>query len=118
MTGRGSDFAAFKRAFEGEDFQRWISFYADDAGWMKYRHSSPPRSPNRMVGERRVADSLARICGADLGITLADEVIGACGVAFSVDCALPDGRQVFEHVTAHFRDGQVVRQVDVEAWNK
>ena len=118
MTGRGSDFAAFKRAFEGGDFQRWVSFYADDAGWMEYRHSSPQRSPNRMVGKRQIAVSLGGICGVDLGITLADEVIGAGRVAFSVDCALPDGRQVFEHVTAHVRDAQVVRQVDVEAWDE
>jgi ketosteroid isomerase-like protein len=120
VTGRGSelDFAAFKRAFERKDFESWLSFYADDAGWIEYRHFSPPRSPHRMGGKRQVAEFLRRICDADLGITLTDEVVGEDRVAFSVDCALSDSGHVFEHVIAHVRDGQVVRQVDVEAWDQ
>jgi hypothetical protein len=45
MTGWGS-------AFERRDLDDWVSFYADGAWWIGYRHSSPPRSPNRMVGRR------------------------------------------------------------------
>ena len=78
---------------------------------------SPLRSPNRMAGQRQIAGSLHGICDAGLGITLADEVVGENRDAFSVDCALYDGRQVFEHVIAHVRDRQVVRQVDLEAWD-
>lgn len=120
VTGWGSafDFVAFKRAFERKDFEDWVSFYADDAEWIEYRHSSPPRSPNRMVGKRQIAVFLHEICGPDLGITLAEEVIGTDRIAFSVDCALPDGRHIFEHVIAHLKDGQVVCQVDVEAWDQ
>src|SRR5215217_6693319 len=33
-------------------------------------------------------------------------------IAFSVDCAFPDGRYVFEHFIAHLRDGRIVCQVD------
>ena len=111
MTGRGSafDFASFKRAFERQNLDDWVFFYADDAEWIEYRDYSPPRSPNRMVGKRQIAVFLHEICGADLGITLADEVIGTDRIAFSVDCALPDGRHIFEHVIAHVKDGQVVR---------
>jgi ketosteroid isomerase-like protein len=120
VTGRGSglDFAAFKRAFERKDFDSCLTFYADDAEWIEYRHSSPPRSPNRMVGKRQIDVFLRVICDADLGITLADEVVGEDRSAFSVDCALSYGRHVFEHVIAHVRDGQVIRQVDVEAWDQ
>jgi uncharacterized protein (DUF1778 family) len=53
----------------------------------------------------------------DFVITQADQVAGENRSDFSVDCALSDGRDVFEHVIAHVRDGQVVRQVDVEAWD-
>jgi hypothetical protein len=51
-------------------------------------------------------------------MSLADEVIGTDRISFSVDCALPDGRHIFEHVIAHVKDGQGVRQVDVEAWDQ
>jgi hypothetical protein len=120
VTGWGSafDFAAFKRAFERKDFDDWVSFYADDAEWIEYRHSSPPRSPSRMVGKPRIAEFLHEICGADLYLTIADEVIGEVRIAFSVDFALPGGRHVFEHVIAQVRDGQIIRQVDVEAWDE
>jgi len=51
LTVRGSefDFAAFKSAFEGNNFQSWAPFYADGAEWIEYRHFSPPRSPNWML---------------------------------------------------------------------
>ena len=52
MTGRGSvlDFAAFER----KDLDCRLSFYTDDTGWIESRHSSPPRSPNSMIGKRQI----------------------------------------------------------------
>jgi hypothetical protein len=61
---------------------------------------------------------LHEICEADLGKTLADEVIGEDRIDFSLDCALPDDRHIFEHVIARIEDGRVVRQVDVEVWDQ
>src|SRR4028118_1311685 len=83
----GLDFASFKEAFEGKDLDRWLPFYAQEAEWIEYRHISPPRAPNRMVGKHQIADLLRRVCGADLEITIADEAITPYRVAFSVDCA-------------------------------
>jgi ketosteroid isomerase-like protein len=120
VTGRTSefDFAAFKNAFERKDFDRWVPFYADDAEWIEYRHISPPRAPNRMIGRQQIADFLARVCSTDFAITIADEVIAADRVAFSVDCTFPDEKRVFEHVIAQIEDGKITRQVDVEAWDE
>ena len=119
MTGKNEfDFAAFKDAFKSKDLDRLVPFYADGAEWIEYRHASPPRAPNRMVGQERIADFLARVCAADFDITIADEVIGAGRIALSVDCAFPDGKRVFEHVIARTEDGKIVRQVDVEAWDE
>jgi hypothetical protein len=95
-----------------------VSFYSDDAEWVEYRHFSPPRFPNRMVGRQRISEFLHEICEADLGITLADEVIGEDRIAFSVDCAFPDGRHILEHVIANVEGGRIDRQVDVEAWDQ
>jgi hypothetical protein len=113
----GFDFAAFKDAFERKHLDRWLPFYADDAEWIEYRHFSPPRAPNRMIGKQQIAEFLAGVCEADLEITMADEMIAADRIAFSIDVALPDGRHIFEHVIARIEDGKVVRQVDVEAWD-
>jgi hypothetical protein len=88
---------------------------ADDAEWIEYRHTSPARAPNRMIGKQQIADFLARVSEANFGITVADEVITKERISFSVDCAFPDGKHVFEHVIAKIEDGKFARQVDVEA---
>jgi ketosteroid isomerase-like protein len=111
------DFATFKEAFERKDLDRWLPFYADDAEWIEYRQISPPCAPNRMIGKQQIADFLARVCKADFDITIADEVITKERVAFSVDCAFPDGKHIFEHVITQIEDGRISRQVDVEAWD-
>jgi hypothetical protein len=119
MTGKSEfDFAAFKDAFESRNLDRWEPFYADDAEWIEYRHVSPSRVPNRMVGKEQIAEFLAWVCAADFGITIGDEVIAQERIAFSVDCTFPDGKRVFEHVIARTEDGKIVRQVDVEAWDE
>jgi hypothetical protein len=46
-----------------------------------------------MVAKQQVAGFLARVCPADLGITVADEVLADGRIVFGVDCAFPNGRQ-------------------------
>jgi len=113
----GFDFAAFKDAFERKDAERWAKFYAEDAEWIEYKSSAPPRDPVRMVGRGRIAEFIASLEKSDIEITLADEVLGRERAAFSVDVTLPDGKRVFEHTIVHIEDGRIVRQVDVEAWD-
>ena len=112
----GFDFAAFKDAFERKDAERWAEFYAEDAEWIEYKPSAPPRDPVRMVGRERIAEFIASLEKSDIEITLADEVLGSERAALSV-VTLPDGKRVFEHTTVHIEDGRIVRQVDVEAWD-
>ncbi len=111
------DFSAFKNAFERKDAATWAGFYAEDAEWVEYKPSAPPRDPVRMVGRKRIAEFLASLESSDIGISLADEVLGEERVAFSADVTLPDGRRVFEHTIVHIVDDMIVRQVDVEAWD-
>lgn len=111
------DFSAFKDAFERKDAQRWAQFYADDAEWIEYKPSAPPRDPFRMVGRKRIAEFIASLEKSDIKISLSNEVLGRERVAFSVDVTLPDGKRVFEHTIVHIEDGKIARQVDVEAWD-
>jgi ketosteroid isomerase-like protein len=111
------DFPAFKDAFEGKNYDRWVSFYDDDAEWIEYRDASPPRSPNRMIGKQAIAQFLASVCPADFAIMIGDEVIAGDRAAFSVTVSFPDGKRVFEHVIIQTRDDKITRQVDVEAWD-
>ena len=67
------DFAAFREAFEAKDLDRLVPFY--DAKWTDYRHASPPRAPNRTIGEQQIAGFLARVRVANSDITIADDVL-------------------------------------------
>jgi len=51
------DYDAYRAAFEAKDVARWLAFYAEDAEWVEYRHSDPPRAPNVMRGSGETAPS-------------------------------------------------------------
>jgi ketosteroid isomerase-like protein len=111
------DFARFKRAFAAKDVPAWIEFYADDAEWLEYKPSAPPRAPVRMRGREEIAAFLGRVAAAPIEIEVFDEVVGPERAAFCVNCTMPDGRRIIENVIVHIAGGRIARQVDVEAWD-
>jgi hypothetical protein len=111
------DFPAFRTAFETKDGSTWLTFYAEDAEWVEYRHDAPPRAPHRMRGHAQIGPFLAGVSAANIDLAVADEVIGPGCVAFAVITVLPGGRRVYEHVILHLRGTRNARQVDVEAWD-
>jgi len=113
----GFDFPAFAAAIEQKDVGRWLDFYADDAEWIEYKPSAPPSAPVRMAGRETIGRFLSAVAASDLRLEVDDEVVGPERAAFRVTCTLPDGRRILEHVIVHLRDGRIVRQVEVEAWD-
>ena len=107
------DFSAFRDVFEHKDAHRWVQFYADDAEWIEYKPSAPPRDPLRMIGRKRIAEFIAALERSDIK----NEVLGRERATFSVDVTLPDGKRVYEHTIIQFEEGKIARQVDVEAWD-
>jgi ketosteroid isomerase-like protein len=111
------DFDAYRRAFTEKDLEPWLAFYAEDAEWIEYKPTAPPRAPNRMPDKRAIRAFLTEIAESDLKLSISDEVVGPGGVAFCVTCELEGGRRFIENTIATIRDGLIVRQVDVEAWD-
>jgi ketosteroid isomerase-like protein len=111
------DFSAFKRAFVAQDISAWSEFFDENAEWIEYRHTHPPRAPHRMAGRKQIADFLSRVKASNVLLAIEDEVIGSSRAAFRVWCTLADGRRIVEHVIIEFSEGKITRQVDVEAWD-
>lgn len=112
------DFPAYREAFTTQNVDTWISFYAPGAEWVEYRHTNPPRSPNRMTGRSEIKAFLSRVKDSDVSLSITDEVTGPERAAFCVTVVLADGvRRIIEHVIIHYRDGMIYSQVDVEAWD-
>jgi ketosteroid isomerase-like protein len=117
LPAAGFDYAAFRRACEAKDVAAWLPFYADDAEWVEYRQSDPPRSPHRLTGRTAIGEFLTMVAHADVVLELGAEVVGTARAAFRVTVTRGDGRRIIEHVILELRDGRIARQVEVEAWD-
>ena len=117
MSRQPFDFAGYRAAFEARDVPRCLAYYADDAEWIEYRHTDPPRAPNVMSGRGQIQTFLERVAALPLTIELSDEVIGKERIAFACIVTLDNGDRIIEHVIAHLRGGLIARHVDVEAWD-
>jgi ketosteroid isomerase-like protein len=111
------DFHAFRAALEGRDVARWLPFYAEDAEWLEYRHTNPPRSPNVMRGHAEISRFLEDVARSELKLAISNEVLGDGRAAFTITVTRAGGRRIIENVILDHRDGRIVRQVEVEAWD-
>ena len=119
QTAGGLDFEALRRAIEQSDFESLISFYAEDAELLTVNRYSTPSSPEVLHGKEAIAERLEDVCGRAMTHQVENEVVGKDRIAFNEACEYQDGGiRVFAATTLDVRDGQIVRQVNVEAWDE
>lgn len=111
------DFAGYRDAAVALDAERWLSYYAPDAEWTEYRHAGPPRSPHVMRGDRAIGEFLRAVAAEPLRLAFDNEVVGEQRAAYTLVVTRPDGLQIIENVIVEFRGDQIVKQIDVEAWD-
>jgi ketosteroid isomerase-like protein len=111
------DYEAFRRAFCSKDVGAWLAFFTEDAEWVEYRHTKPPRDPKVMRGRAAIEEHLRLVEDSPVEFVMSDEVLGEERAAFRVVCDLPGGKRIIEHVIVELEDGRIARQVDVEAWD-
>ena len=116
-SSRSFDFPGFKRVFEDQDVEGWLSYYDDSAEWLEYRHANPPRSPNRMAGKKEIGAFLGRVKGSNVQLKITDEIVGETRAAFCLTVVMASGKRIIEHIIVHYANGRIVKQVDVEAWD-
>lgn len=118
QTAGGLDFEALRRAIEQSDFESLVSFYAEDAELLTVNRRTTPSSPGVLRGKEAIAEYLEDVCGRAMTHRIENEVVGQDRVAFNEACEYPDGIRVLAATTLDVRDGQIVRQVNVEAWDE
>jgi hypothetical protein len=114
----GLDFEAMRRAIEGLDADLLVGLYADDAEMKIVNKSSTPSSPRILRGKEEISEYLRDVCGRAMTHRIENEVVGGDRVAFNEACEYPDGTRVLAATTLDVRNGKVVRQVNVEAWDE
>lgn len=112
------DFEALRRAEEQHDLDVMLNLYADEAEIHIVNRNTPPSSPYVLRGKEEIAEYLRDIFSRDMTHRVESEVVGEDRVAFNVACEYPDGTRVFAAQNLELRDGKIVRQVEVVAWDE
>ncbi len=112
------DFEALRGAAEHNDAETLARLYAEDAEVLIVNRETPPSSPHVLRGREQIAEYLRDVCGRDIKTRIEDEVLGEQRVAFNEACEYPDGTRVLTATTLEVRDGEISRQVSVEAWDE
>jgi ketosteroid isomerase-like protein len=116
-TGR-LDFEQLRRAEEQRDLDAMLDLYADDAEVRIVNRATPPSSPYVLRGKEEIGEYLRDVFGREMTHSIENEVVGEDRLAFNVACEYPDGTRVLASENMQLRDGKVVRQVEVVAWDE
>ena len=69
-------------------------------------------------GKEQIAEYLRDGLGREMTHRVENEVIGENRVAFNVACQYPDGNRVLCAAVLELRDGKIVWDVSVQAWDE
>jgi hypothetical protein len=114
----GLDFETLRQAIEQLDADLLISLYAEDAEMRTVNRYTTPSAPKVLSGKEEITEHLRDVCGRAMTHRIENEILGEDRVAFNEACEYPDGTKVLAAITLDVRDGKIVRQVNVEAWDE
>ena len=117
MTSPAVSVADLKRAIEGRDAKALIGFYADDALLRIIDHDNPPGKPRELKGKPAIAAYYDDVCGRAMSHHIDAGVSDGHMLAFTQVCTYPNGGKVFCSAMLELRDGRIVRQTAVQAWD-
>ena len=109
--------AELKRAIEGRDAKALIALYADDALLRIIDHDNPPSKPREVKGRQAIAAYYEDVCGRAMTHHIEAGVSNGQELAFTQACTYPDGAKVFCAAMLEIRNGKIVRQTAVQAWD-
>jgi hypothetical protein len=114
----GLDFEAMRGAIEERDADTLAGFYADAAEIHTVNKNTTPSSPHVLRGKEEISEYLRDVCSREMTHHVDNEVLGENRISFYEACEYPDGTRVLGAETLEVRDGKIVRQVNVEAWDE
>ncbi len=110
--------AAIRQAIETRDGGMLASFYADDAVLSIVDCDNPPSRPRVIKGKAAIDAYWADICGRAMTHRVETIVAEGDRLAFMQACSYPEGGKVLALSTLELKDGRIVRQTAVQAWDE
>jgi ketosteroid isomerase-like protein len=111
------DAAAMRRAFDARDAGALLALYADDAAIELVDQQNPPSRPRRIQGKEALRAHLEDVFSRDMTHELDLVAVSPESVGYSLRCRYADGTRVTCAATGALRDGRIVREVGVQAWD-
>lgn len=110
--------ADIKQAIETRNGRMLSSFYADDARLRVIDRNNPPSKPREIRGRAAITTFWDDICSRAMTHRVETSIAEGDQLAFTQDCAYPDGTKVFCIATLKLRDGKIASQTVVQAWDE
>ena len=112
------DIDALSRAIEQRDVAGQLAMFADDAEVVEYDKDHPPASPQVARGKEQIGKVLADVFSRDMKHRVFGAVVNGDRAAYGIECEYPDGNRVTCAALLDLRDGKIVRQVGLQAWDE
>jgi ketosteroid isomerase-like protein len=111
------DAGALRRAFENHDAAGLAALYAHDATVELADAQNTPSRPLRLEGREAIRAHLEDVLAREMTHAVDVVAVGEDAVGYSLRCAYPDGTRVLCAATAQLRDGRIIREIGVQAWD-
>jgi ketosteroid isomerase-like protein len=105
------------QAFADRDAAALAAFYADDAVVELVDAQHTPSEPQRLEGREAIQAHLEDVFSRDMTHELDIVAASPDALGYSLRCRYADGMRVLCAATAQLRDGRIVREVGVQAWD-
>ena len=117
-TSPAFDTETLRQGIEGHDAATLLSLYADDAELRVVDREAQPSHPKVMHGRDEISGMLNDVYGRDMTHKLEQCVVQGDHVAFSESCEYPDGVKVLASSMLSLRNGKIVDQTLLQAWDE
>ncbi|MEU5366810.1 nuclear transport factor 2 family protein [Streptomyces sp. NPDC005925] len=112
------DTEALRRGIEEHTTATLASLYADNAEIRIVDHNTRPSTPKVLHGRDEITMMLDDVYGRDMTHKLEQCVVQGDQVAFTESCRYPGGERVLAESMMTLRDGKIVDQLMIQAWDE
>ncbi|CAL9629132.1 nuclear transport factor 2 family protein [Streptomyces sp. enrichment culture] len=116
-TSPGFSADTLRRGLEGRSSADLLELYADDAELRVVDRNTQPSHPKVMHGRDEIAELLDDVYSRDMTHKMEDCVVQGDRAAYSESCQYPDGVRVLSESMLRLRDGKIVEQTMIQAWD-
>jgi ketosteroid isomerase-like protein len=110
--------AAIKHAIEARDSRALAALYADHAMARIVDRNNPPSRPREIKGKAAITAFWDDICSRTMTHRVDTTIAEGDRMAFTQACTYPDGAKVFCIALLALKDGLIVDQTIVQAWDE